>query len=218
MPLLVYCVLEAAAAVQEPARGVGGTQLEQLQEFGLCCFFSRFETREQLSRIPAVESALAFHQVLQAVLRHATLIPFRFPTLVENEGELRENLQENGPRYAQALGRLRDLVQMEIRISALKENGGASKAISGSDYLRERKARAQTLASAVEQFRQATREWVADWREHQGPEGLRCYALVPRNAVTRFQQAAQALTPSVAGARVSGPWPPAEFLEPVEDR
>ena len=94
MPLLAYCMTDASVAVQMPTTGVAGARVEELQEAGLRCCFSHFESREQIAGIPAIESALAFHQVLQALFRQATLISFRFPTLVENVEELRQHLQE----------------------------------------------------------------------------------------------------------------------------
>lgn len=214
MPLLAYCVMEVAAAAEKPASGVGGIEVEELQEGGLRCLFSGLASQEALSRLPAVEAALAFHRTLQAVLTQATVIPFRFPTLVENEEELRRDLRENGSRYAEALARLREMVQMEVRISVPEGTRAAQQPASGREYLLGRRAQAGVVANAAQQFRQATREWVEEWREHRTGEGVRCYALVRREAVAGFQEAAQALAASVPGARMSGPWPPAAFLEP----
>lgn len=214
MPLLAYCVMEAAAAAEKPANGVGGIEVEELQVGGLRCFFSGLASREALSRLPAVESALAFHRTLQGLLTQATVIPFRFPTLVENEEELRRDLRENGSRYAEALARLREMVQMEVRISAPEGIRASQQPASGREYLLGRQEQAGVLAVAAQQFRQATRDWVEEWREHRSREGVRCYALVRREAVAGFQQAAQALAACVPGARMSGPWPPAAFMEP----
>jgi hypothetical protein len=44
-----------------------------------------------------------------------------------------------------------------------------------------------------------------------------CFALVQRDAVAAFHQAAETASQSIAGSRVSGPWPPTEFLEGVKD-
>jgi hypothetical protein len=42
---------------------------------------------------------------------------------------------------------------------------------------------------------------------------MRCYALLRRDAVSSFQHAAEALSQNLPRTRLSGPWPPAEFLE-----
>jgi Gas vesicle synthesis protein GvpL/GvpF len=213
MPLLAYCIMEASATIEMPASGVAAAKVEELQEFGLRCCFSRFESREHLSRIPAVESAYGFHQVLQALFRQAAIIPFRFPTLLENVDELRQHLREHAPQYIEALSRLRHMAQMEIHIGANQAAEKASQPASGREYLQQRQARAAELKATAEKLNQATRSWVVEWRERQTDGGMRCYALLPRDAVASFQQAAQALSQSLPGTRLSGPWPPAEFLE-----
>ncbi len=217
MPLLAYCVLEEAAPVNGPATGVGGTEVEQIQDRGLRCFFSRLPSRETLSQIPAVESALAFHQTVQTLFSQAMVIPFRFPTLVESEEELRGELRENASRYSEAVARLRGMVQMEVHISEPAQ-GAREQPATGSEYLRARQARAGATTAAAGQFREATRQWTLDWREHGVANGVRCYALVRREGVAGFQTAAQALTVSVRGSRVSGPWPPVKFLAAGEDQ
>lgn len=217
MPLLAYCMMEAATEVAKPSAGVGETTVQDLQESGLRCFFSCFESRNQLAHIPAAESALGFHGVVQALFRQAIVIPFRFPTLAEDEEELRGWLREGAARYSEALARLRDTVQMEVHIRYGDASQPSPPAASGGEYLRQKQARAASLAGAAEQFQQATRPWVLEWRQRQARAEIRCYALVQRPAVAAFQAAAQAVSDSLSGTRLSGPWPPAEFLEPVKD-
>lgn len=212
MPLLAYCVREASGAVEMPSAGVAGTKVEELQESGLWCCFSRFENREHLSRVPAVESAFAFHQVLQALFRQATLISFRFPTLLENEEKLRQHLRERALQYLETLSRLRNMVQMEIHIGRSHTPGGRLPA-SGREYLQQRQAQAAELTATVERFNQATCRWVVEWRERETDGEVRCYALLPRDAVSSFQAAVQALGQNLPRTRLSGPWPPSEFLE-----
>jgi hypothetical protein len=109
------------------------------------------------------------------------------------------------------------MVQMEMRITGSEESKPPSQPASGREYLLARQARAAGLAAAAERFREATRPWVEEWRQEQMREGMRCYALVPRKALSDFLQAAQALSDSVAGMRVSGPWPATEFLGMLKD-
>jgi hypothetical protein len=213
MPLLAYCMIEAATAAEKPSAGVGGRKIEEVENSGLRCFFSRFESRDQIASLPAVEAALAFHQVLQALFHQAVIIPFRFPTVVDSGEELVRHIGEHASSHAEALSRLRHMVQMEIHIGSRHEPGTASLADSGREYLQGRQARGAELEAAAKKFRLTTRPWVAEWRERQTAEGMRCYALLDREAVVSFQNAAQTLRQSLPGARVSGPWPPAEFLE-----
>lgn len=213
MPLLAYCTMEASVTIEMPSAGVAAARVEELQESGLRCCFSRFQSREHLSRVPAVESALAFHQVLQALFRQAMLIPFRFPTLLEDEDELRQHLREHTPQYIEALSRLRNMAQMEIHIRTSQATESDPPAGSGREYLQQRQAQAAELKATAEKFSFATRPWVVEWRERQTDAGMRCYALLRRDAVSSFQHAAQALSQNFSGTRLSGPWPPSEFLE-----
>jgi hypothetical protein len=213
MPLLVYCMMEEAAAGEKRVAGVGGARVEEVRDSGLRCLFSRFQGAEGLSRIPAVESALAFHQVLQALFGHAGLIPFRFPTVLEDEEALLRFLREQAPGYTAELARLRHMVQMEIHIPGNQEAGTGTLPATGREYLEGRQRQASELKAAAEKLRQAVGPSVAEWRQRPSGQGMRCYALLPREGVAGFQQAIQALSPSLPGARLSGPWPPAEFVE-----
>jgi len=214
MPLLAYCVMDAGMEAETPGAGVGGATLEELREGGLRCVYSRFASQEALSSIPAVKSALAFHEVLQFLLRQAAVVPFRFPTVVEDEQQLANYLKEHRAQYGEALSRFRQLVQMEIHIPG--EKRVERQAASGGEYLRERQAQAGSLAAAAASFREQTKEWVAEWREQPTGQGMRCYALIDRDAVEGFRQAALGLSARFAGARVSGPWPPTAFLQGIK--
>ncbi|HLX75397.1 MAG TPA: GvpL/GvpF family gas vesicle protein [Terriglobales bacterium] len=213
MPLLAYCMMEAAAGVAKPVAGVGGEKVEEVRDSGLRCFFSRLQSGEELSRIPAVESALSFHQVLQTLFSQAGLIPFRFPTVVEDEEALLRFLREHAAVYSAELGRLRHMAQMEIHIREGREEASGSLPASGREYLEGRQKQAAELKAAVEKLRQAGGPWVREWRQRSSGQGMRCYALLPRDAVGAFQQAIRAVSQTLPGARLSGPWPPAEFVE-----
>lgn len=212
MPLLAYCVVEAAAALDPPPAGVGGSALEELLETGLRCFFARFPSTEHFSRLPAVEAALAFHHVLHALFQQAALISFRYPTLLEDEQALRQELRRRAAAYQEALSRLRHMVQMEVHIGE-SQSQPAEKPASGREYLLQRQAGAAGCAAAVEQIRAAAGSNVVEWRQRPVGQGMRCYALLPRQAVPAFQQAVLALCRSFPQTRLSGPWPPAEFLD-----
>jgi hypothetical protein len=212
MPLLAYCVVEAAAALDQPSAGVGGAAVEPWQEDRLRCFFSRFQSTEQFSRLPAMEAALAFHHVLHALFQQAALISFRYPTLLEDEQALRDELRRHAPAYQEALSRLRHMVQMEVHIGE-SQSPPAQKPASGREYLLQRQAGAAGCAAAVEQIRAAAGSTVTEWRQRPIGQGMRCYALLPRHAIPAFQQAVQGLCRSLPQTRLSGPWPPAEFLD-----
>src|SRR5213078_4246868 len=62
------------------------------------------------------ESALEFHRTVQELFRQAAVVPFRFPTILADENEISAFLAKHSSEYESALLRLRDAVQMEIRI------------------------------------------------------------------------------------------------------
>lgn len=211
MPLLAYCVMESEAKPEPLPPGVGDIPVEQVLAAGLRCFFSRFHSRDQFSQIPPIQSALAFHHVLKALFEQAAIIGFRFPTVVEDEPELLQYLREHEAEYREALARLRHMVQMEIHIAAAGELEQLASP-SGREYLQMRQQRVAAVESTAERFHRAAGPWIVEWRQRWNGAGMRCYALLSRDAVAAFRQAAQALTSS-ASVRLTGPWPPSEFVE-----
>lgn len=205
--LLPYCIAAADAAVLPPATGVGGATVQELSESGLRCFYSAAggppggaELREQ---------ALAFHAVLEAVFAAVAIIPFRFPTLLAGEDELRGYLRDHAADYGEALRRLRDAVQMEVRISKPRPSDGPG---SGRDYLESRRHSAHTLAALAATVRQAVAGVTQDWREREGTHGIRCYCLIGRGQVEEFRRRCASLPAGEARTVVSGPWPASEFI------
>jgi len=60
------------------------------------------------------KAALQFHQVLREILISATPIPFRFPTLLESEEAIEEQLAEGQELYRDTLERIGNAVQYEV--------------------------------------------------------------------------------------------------------
>ena len=211
MPLLLYCMIEAELQVAAPARGVQEAPVQQECDSGLCCFYSGVE---RLASDPASvkAAALQFHQVVSSIFAHAAVIPFRFPTLVADVCELTSHLRERATEYGRALVRLRGMVQMEVRIAA--EEGNASRE-SGAEYLRSRQKHGAQLREAASSVRKATQSVLADWRERETNKGWRCYGLVTRGDVAKFQEMIGSVeAPAGVQIAVTGPWPATEFIQP----
>jgi hypothetical protein len=149
---------------------------------------------------------------MHGIFAQAAVIPFRFPTTLESEQELRTFLAAGAAGYLEALARLRDLIQMELRISVAP--AASSSPSSGREYLQAREARARALADGAAAARAASRQLLQDWRARESRSGLRCYALVRRANVGEFEDLMRALVPPQGVTMVvSGPWPATEFLE-----
>jgi Gas vesicle synthesis protein GvpL/GvpF len=219
MPVLAYCLCEVLA-IDIPEKGVGELAVESLEQDGIRCFFSRSDSRDHILGPPARETALAFHRVISSVFRQVAVIPFRFPTILEDEKELRTHLTEQESTYREALIRMRNLVQMELHLfpkAALQERQGSKEVpanLTGTEYLRARQVEQRKLADLGAALRQSGGSLIRDWRERRSGHGLRCFALIERHSIGDFNDLI--MTTQVApelSARVSGPWPASEFIQ-----
>lgn len=208
MARLVYCALEPAA-VELPA-GIAGAKIEVAQVGALQVLYSEADPA-RLAGGHAREHALHFHAVLSAVFAGHAILSFRFPTCFATEQEM---IAEIGPKAAAMAGFLRansDAVQMEVRLSVDEPASGAA---SGTAYLQQRRHATQQLESAADACRKVLGDRLREWRQRAGSQGLRCYALLARDAVPAYREAMSALAlPAGVRALVSGPWPANEFLE-----
>ncbi len=216
MPLLLYCIAEAAVAVKVSVTGVGGQLVEGIEQENLRCFVSQNVTATLPAGGSTRDTALTFHRVLQEIFIQAAIIPFRFPTTVEDEAALKSLISEHGQHYRDALQRLRDMVQMEVRITPkdLEARKDASDTLSGTEYLRRRRARDLLLQAAAAAVRGSVDAWISAWRQRNSAQGARVFLLVERSKVAQLPSALAGaqIGPEVL-VRVSGPWPATEFLD-----
>lgn len=221
MPLLVYCITETAAVASVQRQGVNDCPIEIIEHDGLRCFVS--QSVSQLADGSIREAALAFHRVTEEIFKQTAVIPFRFPTILSAESEAIAHLKEHSEEYRVALTRLRDMVQMEIRLhfrDSRSQEGlpeprpGTEPKPSGTEYLRKLQARHAKLEAAAKEFRQASSRLTKGWRQRDSSEGIRCFILIERGSVGEFQSGVQAIEvdPEIE-ARLSGPWPTSHFLK-----
>jgi gas vesicle protein GvpL/GvpF len=212
MPLLAYCITEARSELAIPAAGVGSMPVKAVIAGPLQCFVSHFESGSIEGKTTIRESALEFHRTVQELFRQVAVVPFRFPTILGDENEISAFLAEHSSEYENALLRLRDAVQMEIRIE--EREVASPPAASGTEYLRQRLSSHKNIAETALRFQHASEEWVREWRQRETPSGLRCYALLTREHLESFLTSMKEI-PVAPGqtARVTGPWPATEFLK-----
>ena len=137
--MLAYCIAEQQSQIRLPPRGVEGARIEGIDVGMLRCFVSDFDARMHQGHFP--EMVKDFSQVLQRIFEQASIIPFRFPTVVESEEVLRQFVERRSVDYSSALHQLRNKVQMDLRVTL--ESGGTSGCSmqSGRSYLEHRRAR-----------------------------------------------------------------------------
>lgn len=200
MMLLLYCMAEGNPLASMPPRGVREAAVESLSHASLACYFSRYEAFPGGSAEALKKDALDFHWTVNHVFEKQAVIPFRFPTLLPSEDDLKTFLERNHDAYLADLRRLHDSVQMEVRISVPAE---APASDTGTAYLKAKFDGAQRVIELENLMKSAAE---AEWKQR----GSRYFALIPRGVVTEFRDKIARL--GQASLRVSGPWPPTEYV------
>lgn len=203
--LLLYCMTKSGTAAPRVA-GVAGAEVRSLEEAGIAAWYSVAAPAQAAAR----EDALAFHRVVAGFFAQQSVVPFRMPTLLADEAALRQWLAEHAAAVARELDRLRGVVQMELNITAPASPAPAS----GRAYLEARRDAQRALEQRAGAAREALAGVTAEWRQRETRAGIRCYALVPRDRVPDFVAHID-VNGKDAAIRVTGPWPPAEFLDPA---
>ena len=210
MALLLYCVAGLSARLSSKT-GVTGSAVSTSEHSGVKVFYSENATPDIWLRGPLRSSARQFHSVQQELFRAAAIIPFRFPTILESCDKLREHLDLRATEYQSLLRRFADSVQMDLALTHATARPASS---SGGDYLRERQTRGRLLNYFAADLHALAMPVVKDWRQRSLSNGLRCFALLGREQVQQFNERMKAISvPSLLSARITGPWPVAEFLD-----
>ena len=215
--MLAYCIAEQESQIRIPDRGVKEAPIRSIDMATLRCLVSDFDTHVPHEALP--EMVKAFNRVLQKIFEQTVIIPFRFPTIVETEDVLRNFIKERAAGYSRALHRLRNKVQVDVRISkeTVPEAAGATSQ-SGKSYLELKKAGYQQVQSVLEEFQRATGSLAEKWVQRDTPSGIRGFALVDRASLSVFlENIGRVHTPAGISARVTGPWPASEFVEATDE-
>lgn len=210
--VLAYCIAAQPNQIDLPQRGVEGAPVKSIDVGALRCFLSNFGARMPDQPVP--EMFTAFNRVLQQIFAQTAIIPFRFPTIVENEDVLRGFVERRSTEYSGALQRLRNKVQMDVRVSVDRDGVPEPSLQSGKNYLEQKQTRYREIQSAFEEFQRVSGSLAEDWVQRAAPSGIRGFALVDRSSLPIFlERIARVRTPAGISARITGPWPPSEFVE-----
>ena len=221
MACLLYCVTQPNPEVKVGA-GVCEAAVQSREMLGVRLYWSQLaDPQACVGEAEALKkSAVQFHQVLREVLAAATPIPFRFPTLLENEEVFEEHLAPEQEMYREALERVRDSLQYEVVGTwADEQQADRSQPVSGREYLERRKQTADRVAAVETKLKTVTGDAVREWRGRQDRKMHRWFALVPRENRERFLASLRTAGGSEGiRLRLSGPWPPSEFVMPRGER
>jgi hypothetical protein len=91
--------------------------------------------------------------------------------------------------------------------------------ISGREYLKRRQQAGERIAAVENKLKRVAAESVREWRGRQERKSYRWFALVPRECRERFLSSLRGAGGSEGvRLRLSGPWPPSEFVAPRGER
>ncbi len=132
------------------------------------------------------------------------------------EAALEQSVAADQELYRGALERIGDAVQYEITGSwAVDEQADLATPVSGREYLKRRQEAAGRIAAIESKLKSVTADSVREWRARQERRTHRWFALVPRASRERFIALLRGAGPSEGvRLRLSGPWPPREFIKP----
>ena len=211
MPLLMYCIMGGSAPRADSMVGLGELEIARMELAGITAFYSQSLSADVWLRAPLKASALQFHRVLLNFFESAVIIPFRFPTILENCDALARHMNEQCERYKFLLKKLANKAQIDVRISFADS---PSPFRSGKEFLQQRRARQERLDSVARSIRDLVHDVSGEWRERSVPRGIRGFALLERSTIVSFKgKLATIQFPTDIEARVNGPWPVTEFLE-----
>ena len=210
MAVLLYCVADQSASLNSKT-GVAGSPVSSFDHSAVAIFYSESATADTWLRAPLRTSAEEFNRVQRKLFSKVPIIPFRFPTILESEDKLREHLDQRAEEYKKLLQRFAACVQMDVFLTLTTAH---STNPSGAVYLRERQERNRALEQFAAELRTHAEPLPKEWRQRSVSNGLRAFALVERKQVQEFNERMKTLdVPGTVSARISGPWPVAEFLD-----
>jgi hypothetical protein len=206
--LLPYCVFLTDLA-DVPQTGVEDRLVDQLDLAGLSVIYSDLGTNE-VAGDKFEAAALKFHDMVHAVFEQRAVIPFRFPTLLAQE-ELRDHLQKESEHYLEFLRTHADDVQMEVRLWRVE--AGRPKPAGGTEYMMRLSEHLMLLQSAACEVQRITAHLVREWKNDEGHDTVRLFALISRKHTDDFRaRIAETIQRADIHMRVTGPWPATEFF------
>jgi hypothetical protein len=221
MPSLLYCVTQPDPAV-DVVSGVGDAAVSSREVMDFRVYWSDIADPEvALGEAESLKkAALQFHQVLREILAVTTPVPFRFPTLLESSGAFEEQLAAEQQLYREALRRVNNAMQYEIVATWTEEQeADLATPVSGREYLKRRQEALGRVAALDSKLKTVVADSVRDWRARQERKTHRWFALVPRENRERFIASLRTAGGSQGvRLRLSGPWPPSEFVAPRGER
>lgn len=195
-----------------PSSGVNQAAVQVLSKDGLCLIWS--EVDWPLDPDAVQRNAVEFHAAVTQIFSQTIVAPFRLLTMFESRESLAEFASRNAREFLADLQRLRNTVQMECVI--FFKLGRQPDTTSGQAYLRQKAELRWAVDGYVADVRRSLAPCSREVRSKEVNSGARIFCLLERGREEAFRSAAQSVAvPAGLERRLSGPWPPAEFLSPA---
>jgi hypothetical protein len=221
MPCLLYCVTRADSEVITSPVGVCEEPVQSQESSGLRVYWSQIADPDTALADGAARknAELKFRQVLREIVTHFTPIAFPFPVVLADLEAVGKYVVEEREHFEETLNRLGETVQYEMIASwTADDQADLATPVSGREYLKRRQEAEERIAAIDNKLKAVTTGIVREWRARQDRRKHHWFALVPRQDRERFIAALRSAGASEGvRLRLSGPWPPSEFVRTLSD-
>ena len=192
-----------------PSAGVRGAALQVLESSSLNFLWSEVEW--PLASESIQNDAVEFHRVITHVFAQTAVIPFRLLTVFDDAQALATFATGVQKDFLADLERLRNMAQMECVIY-FKPQRDADRS-SGQAYLRQKAEVRRSIDEYSNAVKDALASLAREIRIREVNTGSRIFCLVQRGEESLLRSSVEGIAvPAGLERRLSGPWPPAEFL------
>ena len=209
-----YAICEAATGTPPPSvRGLGRASLRALEREGIGAVYSRHRS---LQPRPELDLVLRHERVVEAVMARGPVLPMRYGTRLEDEGQLARALDERHDELVHALDRVRGQFELGLRVILDRDRRTAPSRASGRDYLLARVGDHHLAAILRRELHAPLARLATASVLRPGAAALAILIaayLVDARAVPEFRRRAAELAGRHDHTRVvvTGPWPPYSF-------
>jgi hypothetical protein len=211
--IYVYAITDAVE-IDDGLTGLHDAPTEALEHEGIAGVFSGHDQLELSSSDP--ELLWAHERVIDHLMDQGAVLPLRFGTVLGDPGALRAVLAEERVRFRVLLSRVRDCVELAVRVGLAPAEPVAVS--GGADYIRGRLAARRHEEDAVDRVLAPLRSLAratARRPVQAGSTTLSESYLVSRPTVELFASEVRALQARNPGLSISctGPWGPYSFVD-----
>jgi hypothetical protein len=206
--ILAYCAYLCRPGISLPSMGVNGAALQEMIHGEIALLHSQVEWPFD---DPALQrNAVEFHRVISHMFGQGAVVPFRLLSVFDDLEALTGFVAAHQAEFVADLERLHNLVQMECVLYFVPQAGIKP---SGKEYLQRKADLLQLAEDFVDSLNKSLQGISKEIRSRESKNGDRIFVLVERGQEAAFRSIVQELAlPEHFQRRVSGPWPPAEFL------